>query len=380
MKRRFKLKISGESPRSLLIAYVLSKLKCDVYIYDYLIDSYKKKDYQLFLFSNSSKYILSKFDIWNEIEDISYDFTSLSIKDNIVSEQLLLSTENLCRKNLNTIGWTAKYSDIESLLINKCINSNNVYFISKNQFIEKSFIFDFEINFNNYDTKFNLFKLPLTTFKRIDEQLLIFNVYLRGHDEKRLYEINTTKGLFVLTPLNKNLYQVIWNKPSSQIQEIALHSKSFFLDNLSSLLPNELKIDQIIGDINLIHATDHYTIYFTKSKSIYFNENKINSNTIYDFNFDIIIRNILRIYNFLEKNQSKNTKILNKLGFFYLLRKYSEIEINLTFANYFIYLLKVNNIFSLLFRKLLFTLLKRINLIRILVLRNLHILNNKKFS
>ena len=380
MKRRFKLKISGESPRSLLIAYVLSKLRCDVYIYDYIINSNEKKDYQLLLFSKSSKYILSKFDIWNEIEDISYDFTSLSIKDNLVSDQLLLSTEKLSKKYLNTIGWTVKYLDIESLLINKCINSNNVHFISNNQFIKKSFTFDFEIKFNNYDTKFNLFKLPLTTFKRIDEKLLIFNIYLRGHVEKRLYEINTTKGLFVLTPINKNLYQVIWNNASSQIQEKALLSKSLFLDNLSTLLPNELKIDQIIGDINLMHASDDYTIYFTKSKSIYFNENKMNSNTVYDFNFDLIIRNILRIYNFLEKNKSKNSNIFNKLGLFYLLRKYSEIEINLTFANSFIHLFKINNILSLLLRKLLFTLLKRINLIRILVLRNLNILNNKKFN
>ena len=43
MKRRFKLKINGESPRSLFLAFVLAKLKCDVYLYDFLGDNNSKK-------------------------------------------------------------------------------------------------------------------------------------------------------------------------------------------------------------------------------------------------------------------------------------------------------------------------------------------------
>jgi len=39
MKRRFKFKISGESPRSLLLAFVLSKFECDIYLYNFLRDS-----------------------------------------------------------------------------------------------------------------------------------------------------------------------------------------------------------------------------------------------------------------------------------------------------------------------------------------------------
>ena len=157
MKRKFKLKINGESPRSLFLAFVLSKLKCNVYIYDFLIDSISKKDYQSLLFSKSAKNILSKFDIWNEIEDISYSFTSLCIKDNLVSEQLLLRTENYSKNQLNTIGWTSKYSDIKNLLINKLIYSDNVYFISKNNSIHESMEFDYEFNFKSHDKFFNFF-------------------------------------------------------------------------------------------------------------------------------------------------------------------------------------------------------------------------------
>ena len=375
MKRRLKLKINGDSPISLFIAFVLAKLKCDVYLYDFLINSNSKKDNQIFLFSNFSKRLFSEFEIWNEIEDISYGFTSLIIKDNLVSDQLLLRTEDLSKKQLNTIGWTANYSDIKHLLLNKLITYDNVYFISKDQSIDETLIFDYEFNFKNYDNILNLFKLPFSFLKGLDEQVFIFNVYLRGHVEKRLYEINTNKGLLVLTPLNKNLYQIIWKTTSFQIRKKSLMSKSFFLDNLTTLLPNELRIDQIIGDINFLYINNIYSTYLIRNKSIYFNENKLKSNTLFYLNFDIIIKKILLIYNFLENKDNIYIKILNKFGFYFLINKYIEIMINYSFFNLLFYLLRENNLFSLCLRKLLFILPKKTNLLKIFFISNLNKLN-----
>jgi len=375
MKRRFKLKINGESPRSLLLAIIVAKLKCDVYIHDYLENSNSKKDYQIFVLTNFSKNLLSKFDIWSEIEENFYNVTSLSIKDNLVSEQLLLCTENFSKKYLNNICWIAKYSDIKSLLINKLINFDNVQFISKNQLIDKSFIFDYEFNFKSYDKNLNLFKLPFPNNKEIDQQILIFNVYLRGHVQRRLYEINTTKGLLVLTPLKKNLYQVIWNNASSRIKETSLNSKSLFVDNLTTLLPNKIKVDQIIGDINSLNIRNNYPTYIVKNKSIYFNENKFKSNILYDFKFDVMIKNILHLYNFLVNNETKKFNILNRFRLYYFLRKYIEIKINFSFANFLICLFNFNNRFLLLLRKLSIILLKRLNLNKFIVKGNINISN-----
>ena len=370
MKRRFKFKIIGESPRSIFLAFVLAKLNCDVYLYDFLINSNSKKDHQIFLFSNFSKRLFSKFDIWNEIEDISYGFTSLFIKDNLVSEQLLLRTEDFSKKYLNTIGWTTNYSDLKFLLVNKLSKYDNVYFISKNQSIDESLIFDYEFNFKNYNTILNLFKLPLSLLKRLDDQILIFNVYLRGHVEKRLYEINTTKGLLVLTPLNKNLYQIIWNNPPFQIKETSLNSKSLFLDNLTTLLPYEFKIDQILGKVDSFYVRKNSSTYLIRDKLIYINENKFKSNTLYDFNFDTFIKNILKLNIFLDDNKTKNIKLLNRFSFNFLLRKYYHITSNISFSKSLLSLFILNNIYSLFIRKLLFILFRRVNLLKFFFTRN----------
>ena len=202
MKRRFKFKISGESPRSLLLAFVLSKFECDIYLYNFLRDSNSNEDYQILSFSNFSKNLFNKFDTWKELKDFSYGVTSLHIKDNLVSDQLLLRNGNCCKKEYaSTIGWIINYSNIKSLLINKLINVDNVHFISKNQKHNQSLIFDYEFNFYSHEKFLSLFKLPLSISKRIDNQVLIFDVFLRGNVEKRLYEINTTDGLLILTPI-----------------------------------------------------------------------------------------------------------------------------------------------------------------------------------
>ena len=375
MKRRFKFKISGESPRSLLLAFVLSKFECDIYLYNFLRDSNSNEDYQILSFSNFSKNLFNKFDTWKELKDFSYGVTSLHIKDNLVSDQLLLRNGNCCKKEYaSTIGWIINYSNIKSLLINKLINVDNVHFISKNQKHNESLIFDYEFNFYSHEKFLSLFKLPLSISKRIDNQVLIFDVFLRGNVEKRLYEINTTEGLVVLTPLNKHSYQIIWNNASIRIKERALSSKSLFLDNLTSLLPKELQIDQIIGDIKFFYYSNVHPAYLIKNKSIYFNESKLKSNTLYDINFDIVIQNILQIYKNLDNNTSKRFKILCKLRF-YFLRKYLEIILKFSFFNYLINLFTVNSIFSLYFRKLLFILFKRIILLKNFFMRNISYLN-----
>ena len=372
MKRRLKLKINGDSSRSLLLAFVLAKLKCDVYIFDSSINFESDYADQIYSFSNFSKNLLSNFDIWNEIEDISYGFNSFEFKDNIVSEKLLLRNEIL-EKSLNTFGWTVKYSDIKRVLTKELYNFDNVHFILKNRIIDESLIFDFEFNFKSYD------EYSLETFKRINEQILIFNVCLRGNVEKRLYEINTTDGLLILIPINNNFYQIIWNDVSIKIKERSLHSKSFFLDNLTTLLPNELIIDQIIGDINFLNVSDVSSTYKIKNKSIYFNESKFKSNILFNFKFDIIIDNVLQIYYFLENNDIRNNSILNKLGFNYLYRKYVEFKIKFSFSISFLNIFILNNRFYLFLRKLLFILLKRVNLLKISFIRNFITSNIKDF-
>ena len=363
MKKRYKLKINGECPRSLFLAYVLANLNCDIYLFNFYKESISNNNYQNFYFSNFSKNLLNKFGLWKEFENISYGFNSLCIKDCFDSKQFVFRTEDFPNSNFNTIGWTANYSDIRSSLLDKLINLSNVHFISTQTINKRSYTFDYELNFNNYNKIFSFFKLALSFFERKSKQIYIFNVLLRGNVEKRLYEIHTRKGLIVLTPLDKNLYQIIWNDTSLNKEETSYKSKSFFLDNLTTLLPNELKVDQIRGEINLIRVNSFIPNYIIKRNSIYFNENKFKNNVLYELNFDIFIKNILQVYSLFNDNKSNNFYIFNKIRLNCLIKKYIVFIKNISFSNFFIDLFISNNIVILILRRFLFNLIKRNNLL-----------------
>ena len=380
MQRKFKLKIYGDTPRSLLLALFLTKFNCDVYLFDFLPNSNINKNDQILSFSNFSKDLLTKYDLWNEFEEISYCITSFSIVDNIVSKKLLLRSHKLSKEKLNTIGWTVSYSDLKRLLINKLKNFDNVHFNSTNQLNDKSLIFDYVFKFVSYEKISDLFRFRFSIFKQKKSCILIFNVYLRGNIENRLYTINTNEGLLILTPISKNLYQITWNNASTKFKERSLNSKSFFLDNLTSLLPNDLKIDQIIGNIKTLYVSNISHNYFIKNKFIYFNENKFQSNILYDFNFDNIFKIILHKYNMLENTKSKSIKFINNLGFYYLFGKYIEYTIKFSFVSSLINLFMLNNILTLFLRKLLFILVKRIHFLKMFIFRNFLNSNIKSFT
>ena len=133
---------------------------------------------------------------------------------------------------------------------------------------------------------------------------------------------------------------------------------------MTTLLPNELKVDQIVGQINSLPFNNIYSKFSIKNNKIYFFDYKSKSNIIHDFNFDMLIRNTIQIYNFLERNEPRKIEIANKFGFYYLLRKYEEININFSLPNYLFNLFRLNNILSIFIRKFLFALFKRINSIK----------------
>ena len=380
MQRKLKLKIYGDTPISLLLALVLTKFNCDIYLFDFLQNPNLNKNDQILSFSNFSKDLLTKYDLWREFEEFSYGITSFSLEDNIVSKKLLLRSQTLSDEKLNTICWTARYSDLKRLLIKKLKNFDNVHFNSRNQLNDQSLIYDYVFKLVSYKNITDLFRFPFSIFKEKESLVLIFNVYLRGNIENRLYTINTNEGLLNLTPLSKNLYQITWNNVSTKFKERSLSSKSFFLDNLTALLPNELKIDQIVGNIESLYMSNICPPYVIRNKFIYLNENKFQSNILYEFNFDNIIKIILHIYNLLKNTKSKNINFLNNFGFFYLLIKYKEFMANFSFQSLLINLFIYNNILSFFLRKLLFLLLKRIYFFKIFIIRNLFNSNIKDFT
>ena len=253
MKNKINLKIVGSGPTGLLLSIALSKSDCNIYLTDLLsrnklID--KDKTYAL---THSTKKILFKFKLWKKLEPFLFGFDTLSISDTVTSAFTKLTIDDLDDdiSSAENIGWVVKHSDLMNVFFREIDNCDNIFFMNPQNLIEKKILFGYQFfstGANSFDKKiFNFINFK----KNYNQACLTFKVSLRGNCEKRAYEIFRDEGPLALLPLGKNLYQVIWTSTTVKSIERLNSDKNFLMDNLSTILPVEFKLDQIIGEFSI---------------------------------------------------------------------------------------------------------------------------------
>ncbi len=253
MKNRLNFKIDGSGPTGLLLSIALSKFHCDIFLTDLLTkDRLIDKD-KTYAITHSTRKILSKFRLWEKLEPYLYGFDTLSISDSVTSSVTNLSISDLDDdiRSAENIGWVVKHSDLMNVFFKEIDNYENIIFMTPQKLLRKKLLFDYQFfstGANSLDKKLlNFFDLK----KTYNQSCLTFKVSLRGNFEKRAYEIFRKEGPLALLPLEKNLYQVIWTSSTLKSIQRLNSDKNFLMDNLSTILPDEFKLDQIIGEFNI---------------------------------------------------------------------------------------------------------------------------------
>ena len=253
MTNKLNFKIVGSGPTGLLLSIALSKFDCNIFLTDLLTkDRLIDKD-KTYAITHSTRKILSKFRLWEKLEPFLFGFDTLSISDSVTSSFTNLSTSDLDDdiSSAENIGWVVKHSDLMNLFFHEIDNYENIFFMTPQILLRKKILFDYQFfstGANSLDKK----SLDFVDIKKsYSQSCLTFKVSLRGHCEKRAYEIFRKEGPLALLPLEKNLYQVIWTSSTLMAIERLNSDKNFLMDNLSTILPNEFKLDQIIGEFNI---------------------------------------------------------------------------------------------------------------------------------
>jgi 2-octaprenyl-6-methoxyphenol hydroxylase len=253
MKNKFNFKIVGSGPTGLLLSIALSKFDCNIFLIDLLTkDRLIDKD-KTYAITHSTRKILSKFRLWEKLEPYLFGFDTLSISDNLTSAMTNLSISDLDDdiSSAQNIGWVLKHSDLMNVFFHEVDNYENIFFMTPQKLLRKKILFDYEF----FSTGANSLDKKVLDFvdikKSYNQSCLTFKVSLRGNCEKRAYEIFRKEGPLALLPLDKNLYQVIWTSSTLKSVERLNSDKNFLMDNLSTILPDEFKLDQIVGEFNI---------------------------------------------------------------------------------------------------------------------------------
>ena len=373
MKNKFNFKIVGSGPTGLLLSIALSKFDCNIFLTDLLAkDRLIDKD-KTYAITHSTRKILSKFGIWKKLEPYLFGFDTLSISDSVTSVISNLSIFDLDEdiSSAKNIGWVVKHSDLMTVFFQEIDNYENIFFITPQKLFRKKILFDYQFlstGANSLDKK--LFDF-VDIKKTYNQSCLTFKISLRGNSENRAYEIFRKEGPLALLPLERNLYQVIWTSSTLKAIERLNSDKNFLMDNLSTILPCEFKLDQIVGEFKIFPVSLSFNFSIFSFKKIIFVGDAFHTfHPVGGQGLNCCFRDVNTIFDLLNKNFITETNLI-LFKFRYLFSRISDIIITIFITDSLILIFANKNPFLVPIRKFSFLLLNNFFFIRKLVLNQM---------
>tara|TARA_B100000161_G_scaffold139719_1_gene99171 strand:- start:80 stop:1234 length:1155 start_codon:yes stop_codon:yes gene_type:complete len=374
MKNKLNFRIVGSGPTGLLLSIALSKFGCNIFLTDLLTRNKLINKNKTYAITHSTRKILCKFRIWEKLEPYLFGFDTLSISDSLTSSITNLSFNDLDDDISSTknIGWVVKHSDLMNVFFREIDNYENIFFMTPQKLLNKKILFDYQF----FSTGANSLDKKLLGFvdikKSYNQSCLTFKVSLRGNREKRAYEIFRKEGPLALLPLEKNLYQVIWTSSTLKSIERLNYEKNFLLDNLSTILPEDWKLDQIIGEFNIFPISLSLNLQLFNFKKIVFVGDAFHTfHPVGGQGLNSCWRDVNTIFDIFNKNFTITKMDLILFKFKYLSSRILDIIFTMLITDSLISIFANRNLFLFPIRKFSFLLLNNFIFIRKLVLNQM---------
>ena len=374
MKKKFNFEIIGSGPTGLLLSIALSKFDCNIFLTDLLTkDRLIDKD-KTYAITHSTKKILSKFRLWEKLEPHLFGFDTLSISDSLTFSSTKLTISDLDEdiSSAQNIGWVIKHSDLMNIFFQEIENHENIFFMKPQKLVSKKILFDYQFfstGANSLDKKFLDF---VDLKKSYNQSCLTFKVSLRGNCENRAYEIFRKEGPLALLPLGKNIYQVIWTSSTLKSIERLNSDKNFLMDNLSTILPDEFKLDQIIGEFNIFPISLSFNIPVLNFRKFVFVGDAFHTfHPVGGQGLNSCWRDVNTIFDFFNENIVITNRLLKLLKFRYFSSRILDIMATIFITDSLISIFANRNLFLFPLRKFSFLLLNNFLFIRKLVLNQM---------
>ncbi len=374
MSNRLNFKIVGSGPTGILLSIALSKLELYIYLTDLLTREqliYQDKTYAI---THSTRKILLKFGIWEKLKPYLFGFDKLSISDSVTSSFTNLNISDLdddisAEKN---IGWVVKHSDLMNVLFLEIDNHSNIFFKSPQNLSQEKVKFDYKfISTGAYPIHKKSSNI-LYFRKKYNQSCLTFKVLLRGNAESCAYEIFREEGPLALLPLDKNLYQIIWTSSTSKSKDRLNTDKNFLMDNLSTILPDYFKLDQIVGEVNLFPVSLSINLSIFNSKKLLFVGDSFHTfHPVGGQGLNTCWRDVNNIFDILNENSFVNNHNLKYLKSKYYLSRLKDIFFTIVITDSLITFFANRNYLLIPIRKISFILLNKLDFIRKIVLNQM---------
>ena len=365
MKNALKIKIIGAGPTGSMLAYYLYQIGCQVVLYDLNLYNELIRRNRAYALTHSSMKLLSKLGIWDELENKLNGFTNLIIRDAVIGKQAVFKSNELLDINRNQefIGWMLDHSDLMNILLSRIKNNTDIDLRLGEAGSLETNRFDLVVtaNGNNFraGTKFpNL--IPKFKYK---QSCLSVKLLLRGADSKTAFEILRKDGPLAILPMGSDLFQIVMSGPYEKLQALVNSNQSLLLDRISSIMPNNIQVDSIIGNASIFPTYFYLSPPIINNKCIRIGESAHSFHPVGGQGLNLCWRdvNLLGIYlNYVKRRRLS----INALPPLYCMNRISDvITIGLT-TDVLIRLFSNNNLLMLPIRTVILYLLSKYKILK----------------
>ena len=374
MNKNFNFKIVGSGPTGLLLAITLSKLNFNIYLTDLLSREKLINKDKTYAITHSTRKILSKFNLWDKLNSHLFKFDSLSISDSVISDFTILNTSDLDNdiSSLETIGWVVKHTDLMNVFFDEIDKIDNIFFKTSLDLAYEDINFDYNFISTGANSNLKKNKNYIDFKKSYNQSCLTFEVLVRGNVHRRAYEIFRKEGPLALLPLDTNRYQVIWTASTSKSIDRLNSSKTFLLDNLSTILPENFKLDQINSEINIFPVSLSLSLPIFNSKNVVFVGDSFHTfHPVGGQGLNTCWRDVNIIYDIFARDLSTSSKSLNIFKYKYYFKRSLDITSTIVITDSLIKLFANNNLILIPLRKISFLLLNKFLFVRRIILNHM---------
>jgi len=359
------IKILGSGPTGSLLALNLASADCKITLIEPLEEKdllSKDKGYAI---TQSSRRIFEEFGLWKSIEKLASGFTTLSIMDQEISSSVIVRANDLKKINSNqiNIGWVIDHKDLMKILIDsiKCNRYINKFKVDSTD--DKTF--DFVLAADGRDSlsrkKWNIQYVK----KFYNQRCISFKAILKGAPPKRAYEIFRHEGPLALLPLKNCTFQVIWFSSIADTQQKLRLSDNELLDRLTSILPDKIIAEKIIGEISNYSVAKAFALpKFTNIRKLIIGDSAHSFHPVGGQGLNSCIRDVYELGEILNNLENKSNLYFKFINLNFFLKRSIDIISLILFTDFLIKLFSNKIKFTYPLRNLIFYLLRKIKFIR----------------
>ncbi|MCX5948262.1 MAG: FAD-dependent monooxygenase [Cyanobacteria bacterium] len=248
----FVARVLGAGPTGALAALALVDAGWSVELRDPLSAEALGQRRRAYAFTQSSRELLERLNLWALIEPQLIPFDQLQLWDLGADRVVAFSPADLAprqaRSGSSAIGWIGRHDTLMPLLL-RCLAASDAVRLQLGPEAvpdpEASQRVDLVIAADGPNSATRS-RLGVGSWRRTYRQAcLTAEVSLRGAVDTQAWELLRPEGPFAVLPLGERRFQLVWSAPTGRAHQLESLPASAFLDRLAGVLPDRFQIEDL---------------------------------------------------------------------------------------------------------------------------------------